>query len=250
MAIRLVTLVLASVLQSSPAADAQRVPVLVELFTSEGCSSCPPADALLARLVRDQPVPGARVIALGQHVDVWDELGWKDAFSSASFTRRQQAYVRSLGLSGAYTPQLVVGGRLQSVGSDERAARAAVAASARPADATIAARVTSAAGASPVLEVTARWEPGAADVVVAVVQDRATTRVARGENAGRTLDHVAVVRWMATVGGGTGSYEGRVPLQIPPAAGALRAVVFVQDRGAGRIRAVEELPLTVPPAPG
>ncbi|MGZ6126320.1 MAG: DUF1223 domain-containing protein, partial [Myxococcales bacterium] len=105
--------------------------VLVELFTSEGCSSCPPADAVLARLHREQPVPGATLLVLSEHVDYWDDLGWKDRFASPVFTRRQEAYVRRMGLTGPYTPQLVVGGRSQVVGGDERAARKLITSAAR-----------------------------------------------------------------------------------------------------------------------
>src|SRR5215203_5351918 len=98
--------------------DIARRPVLVELFTSEGCSSCPPADKNLAFLENQQPVPQAEIITLAFHVDYWDRLGWKDRFSSPLFSRRQEIYSQALKLDSSYTPQMIVNGESQFVGSD------------------------------------------------------------------------------------------------------------------------------------
>src|SRR5712691_8688840 len=101
-------------------------PILVELFTSEGCSDCPPADALLEKLIAGQPTSGVAIIGLGQHVDYWDRLGWKDRFSSAALTERQQLYQARFRTESIYTPQMVVDGRVEFVGSDTNAARRAI----------------------------------------------------------------------------------------------------------------------------
>ena len=102
------------------------MPILVELFTSEGCSDCPPADTLLGQLIRTQPIGGAEIIGLGEHVDYWDRLGWKDRFSSAALTGRQQLYQARFRTESIYTPQMVVDGRAELVGSDTNAARRAI----------------------------------------------------------------------------------------------------------------------------
>ena len=102
--------------------SAPRSMVVVELFTSEGCSSCPPADDVLSQLAHRQPVPGVEVLALGEHVDYWDRLGWRDPFSSPAFSSRQSTYdARVFHASQVYTPQLVIDGRLERVGSNARA---------------------------------------------------------------------------------------------------------------------------------
>jgi hypothetical protein len=217
--------------------------VLVELFTSEGCSSCPPADALLARIAREG-AGGAQVVALSEHVDYWDELGWRDRFSSPTFTRRQEAYVRRLRLTAPYTPQLVVGGRTDVLGSDAGAARRAIAAAAREATGRIDARLVPDASGDVALRVDAAWTPGiSADVLVALVQDHATTRVARGENAGRTLGHVSVVRDLRGLGSGVGAFSGRTAVRRVEVPEANRLVIVVQEPDGGPVHAVTSIAL-------
>jgi hypothetical protein len=114
------------------AAQANRTPVLVELFTSEGCSSCPPADALLAKLDQAQPINGAEIIVLGEHVDYWDGQGWHDRFSSHQYTERQNEYCGRLHVDSSYTPQMIVDGTDQFVGNDAAHAVRAIQHAAEP----------------------------------------------------------------------------------------------------------------------
>src|SRR5207244_1098357 len=168
------------------------LPILVELFTSEGCSSCPPADAVLARLHQKQPVPGVQLLVLSEHVDYWNNLGWKDPFSDAIFTERQSLYG-----SRIYTPQVVVDGRIDVLGSDEEGiSRAARGAASEPHG-----TLRSVRSVHNVQISVARLPPhGPAQVIVAAVEDGLVSKVAKGENEGRTLAHTAVVRSLKGVG--------------------------------------------------
>ena len=231
-------LALAGASQGVPAPP--RTPVLVELFTSEGCSSCPPADALLSTLVHDQPVAGADVIPLELHVTYWDDLGWKDPASLPQATARQQRYARFFGTDNIYTPQAVIDGKTEAVGSDAGALKKAIAkAAARPhAHVSLAATVDGGvvnatitiAGVPPDLK-----EP--LDVVVAIVEDGLTSAVARGENHGLTLHHDAVVRTMLASPASGDGVATKTRLQLRPdwQAPHLRAVAAVQGRSSGRI---------------
>jgi len=218
------------------AAAASGTPVLVELFTSEGCSSCPPADRLLARLAADQPVAGALVVPLSLHVDYWNRLGWVDPFSSAAFTERQGAYAARFGNGGrVYTPQMVVDGLAELVGSDERAARRAIAASATGTKALVKIEAGAVPGSA---RVTVSGAPGAgADVVLAVAEDAGVSEVTRGENAGTRLTHVAVareIRVLGTVDGG-GRFGGNIALTALRGTGPRHLLAFVQEPGTGRV---------------
>lgn len=184
--------------QGSPA----RVPVVVELFTSEGCSSCPPADAVLSRLAQEQPVAGVQIIPLGLHVTYWDQLGWRDAASLSDATERQQDYGRVFGEDRIYTPQAVIDGREELVGSDRNGLERAIAKAARQAHAHVALSVTPDSRGVPVAHVSVSDVP--ADVketlrtLIVVTEDGLTSVVKRGENGGRTLHHDAVVRRLSS----------------------------------------------------
>ena len=218
-----------------PAAPVARpVPVVVvELFTSEGCSSCPAADAALRELVAAQAVPGVEVIALGQHVDYWNRLGWKDAYSAPAFTARQRWYAAGFG-TGSYTPQAVVNGRYELVGSQRTALATAVAQAAQAPQATVA--LARAPNGTLTVQVS-HLPPGtqAADVTLALAENGLTSQVGRGENAGQLLRHAAVVRALRPLGhiGPDGTFAATVPLSLQAdwKPENLRAVVLVQETG-------------------
>lgn len=230
-------------------------PVLVELFTSEGCSSCPPADALLARLVKTQPIEGAEIIPLALHVDYWNYLGWRDPFSSADFSARQSEYAAAYRKDGVYTPQMIVDGVTEFPGGNNGAANDAIAKAARNPKADV--KITRAAGGEETsvrlnlrLENIPRVKEGdAAYVLLAVTESDLTTDVQRGENSGRKLSHVGVVRQLKTIGSladarnGVFTAEAVVPVEKNWRRDKLRAVIFAQERGSRRILAVGALKL-------
>jgi len=203
-----------------PAPASSGPAVLVELFTSQGCSSCPPADRLLGELPGE--VDGVQVLPLAFHVDYWDDLGWRDPFSSAAWTARQNRYAHALGAGRIYTPQLVVMGTADVVGSDRGKATDLIRRAARkPASG---ARIQAAATAGPegiTVSVDAALGAGKlarADAWVALVENGLATTVARGENKGRALvDHFVVRRLTRafTVEAG-GSQRGDVQLGLEP----------------------------------
>jgi hypothetical protein len=213
-------------------------PVLVELFTSEGCSSCPPADTLLAELDRDQPVPGAEVVILSEHVDYWNGLGWRDPFSAPEFTERQRTYERRLGRDGVYTPQMVVDGRMQGVGSEARGAMSMIASAAAAPKADV--RLAMEEGRLRI-DVGALPQGGEAELHLAITEDGLQSSVARGENRGRTLWHRGVVRQLSRVATvSAGGVSVAAPLRLDPRwkRGKLRAVAFVQRKDGGEVLGV------------
>ena len=225
-----------------------RVPVLLELFTSEGCSSCPPADRLLEILDEKQPVAGADLIVLSEHVDYWDRLGWKDPFSSSQYTARQQDYTNRYNFDGVYTPQLVVDGRYGFVGSDGREASSAIQKAIRERKIPITISNVARSGN----QVTGRIELPADQnfkgvrgiLYVALADNRRESQVARGENAGRSLAHVAVTRVLKQVAtidlDSAWTKEITLPVQPESVATGSRLVAFIQDPKSGHVLGVTE----------
>lgn len=212
------------------------VPVVVELFTSEGCSSCPPADAFLIDLATKVSVPGVNVITLSEHVDYWDHDGWRDPFSSATFTARQTAYAADHGGdSDVYTPEMIVDGETAFVGSDRAAARSAIVKAASTPKAPIALSWASANQPTATIAIGANPATVHASIVVAITEDGLRSSVLRGENAGHTLTHTSVTRRLSVVGQGSadGSFHLELPVKIDPTWNrhALRLVVFAQSSG-------------------
>ena len=214
-------------------------PVLVELFTSEGCSSCPPADALLAKLDQQARLGNAEIIALEEHVDYWDQLGWRDPYSSAQWTERQQDYAASFKNDGVYTPQMVVDGRIEFVGSSQSRAKSAIEEVAREPKAELSLKSQLAQNGGVNVSVAVKMLPAgenrSAQVWLAVTEGALHSNVLRGENAGEDLHHAAVVRSLRKVGEAApnreSAFSGEQDLRIDPAwkKENLRVVAFVQD---------------------
>jgi hypothetical protein len=238
----LISILLPARLQAEPAGDESR-PVLIELFTSEGCSSCPPADSWLQQLDRRQPVSGARLIVLSEHVDYWDYQGWRDPYSSSQLTARQAGYVRALSLGAAATPQFIIDGATGFNGAAQQMLevlrRAAAAAKLRVQ--IVSARVDpnnrALLRAHVVIDATGSTRD--ADVYAAIALEHAESHVAGGENSGRQLTHVAVVESLSRLGTVVrgGAFDRDVEIKLKPAqlAGGFRLVVFVQQPGPGPV---------------
>lgn len=218
---------------------------LVELFTSEGCSSCPPADQLMSELAAPGPA-SRRVLCVAFHVDYWDHLGWKDPFASAAFTQRQRGYAASLKDDRVYTPQAIVNGATGLVGSDRRKMTEAIdAALAVPATIRLDVSPTDQIKPGQTLALAVKIAPvGKAPlpddlrVFVALTEDRLTSRVTRGENQGRELAHSAVCRALADAridAAGSARLELTVPAAVNPA--HARVIVWVQQGATGRVLA-------------
>ena len=230
---------------TNPANDnAQRTPVLVELFTSEGCSDCPPADALLERLDRSQPVNGVELIVLSEHVDYWNDIGWRDPYSLHEYSERQGAYAGHFRIGSVYTPQMVVDGHFEFVGSDERGAITAIEDAAKTAKIPVSISSIHLEASNVVsLHVDAGQLPSSfatrtADVLIATADESDESHVSRGENAGRTLKHIAVLRTLTRVGtmDQSGEFSQDVRIHINRGnAGTLRVVAIVQEAPIGRV---------------
>ena len=222
--------------------------VVVELFTSEGCSSCPPADELLGRLRQDLSAKNIQVIPLGFHVDYWNSLGWKDRFSSAEFTQRQEQYTHALKVDGPYTPEMVVNGEVEFVGNDTGQAQRTIRQQASELE-TAQVKIAPAGADQLTIQVKGPAAPsgGNALVMLAITEDNLSTQVGAGENGGRTLHHAAVVRELRQVGTlHDDAIETTVPLKLEKdwKRNDLRAIVFVQNGPSGKIEGAASVALT------
>jgi hypothetical protein len=219
-------------LWAQTAAAPNRAPVLVELFTSEGCSDCPPADHMLEQL--DQ-----RVVVLSEHVDYWDHQGWKDPYSSHENTLRQEGYAQRFRIDGPYTPQMVVDGVAQFVGSDAKRAVAEITSATQRAKALV--RVERSGSG---IQVNVDGSPNAASVFLALAQDSGTSQVSAGENKGRQLRHVAMVRSLRKIGSVKRGGSFSQTVGVPASAAEQRVIVFVQEGDTGPVLGAAELPMS------
>ena len=223
--------------------------MLLELFTSEGCSSCPPADALLRELNGKATHSGQLLVALSEHVTYWNRLGWADPFSSDLFTSRQGGYSERFGLDGVYTPQLVVNGARQVVGSDRRQVEAAIASQAResaPAVHLLSAKRS--AGGVDIVYTVSSEAAERSDLYAVVADDLDQSQVLRGENGGRTLSHVAVARSLTRLShdrAGAGPQKAQLPLPrtVLASQSPQHLVLFLQTRNLGPVISIDTLPI-------
>ena len=233
----------------SPSPAAKPKVVLVELFTSEGCSSCPPADALLKQVNGMQTTSGQLIVGISEHVTYWNSLGWTDPFSSATFTDRQNAYGTRFGLDSVYTPQIVVNGRQQFVGSDRsRFVQAVRAEQDQPQPIALHILETNIAGNSLTVKFSAAADNAfrGADIVAVIADDVDQSSVLRGENSGRRLTHVSVARSIARVAKFESASEQTVQLQIPASyseTSGHHLILFAQSHDNGPVLGADTTPL-------
>jgi|SRR4029077_13476702 hypothetical protein len=244
-AVLLFLVITTTLMQTNSAQTPPSSPVLIELFTSEGCSSCPPADALLQQLDQSPTIPGAQLIVLSEHVDYWDHDGWKDPHSSHSLTDRQNVYADHLGLKSVYTPQMVVDGTTEFLGSNGPSAKQAIE-KARDLEKTTV-RISGVSRENPgTLQAHVETDPlpessraRKADVYVVLALNHAESQVAGGENKGRRISHVAVLQSLTKVGTVEKSknFAQDVRVKIDPRVDHtnLRLIAFVQEPGQGKV---------------
>jgi hypothetical protein len=233
--------------QARAQAATEPSPILVELFTSEGCSSCPPADALLAKVNGRWTDAHQLIVGISEHVTYWNSLGWTDPFSLDSVTERQNHYGNLFLLDSVYTPQIVVNGDTQILGSDPVALQKTL--RAQPATTSLTLHILSvspsAHGWSVTFSVAGEVPQQGVDVYAVIADDTRSTRVPRGENTGRTLAHVSVARRLEKVA--TIKAPGTTIVTVPHAGvdeGPSHLIVFAQKRGLGRVLSVESRALT------
>jgi hypothetical protein len=219
--------------------------VVVELFTSEGCSSCPPADALLRELSEQQSLEGVQVVALEEHVDYWNHLGWKDPYSAGEFSQRQSDYARVFGSDGVYTPQMIVDGQHEFVGSRSQAARATIQKAAnQPKAEILLVGSRNSSPDKPAVDVQVRSlagipAHGETELWTAVTEKGLQSDVKAGENSGETLKHAAVVRSLRKLDTlrDTAGYNRRIQVTLEPGwkKENLAVVVFLAEKSSRKI---------------
>ena len=217
---------------------------VIELFTSEGCSSCPPADELVAKVQREYQNRPVYILAF--HVDYWNRLGWKDVYSNADYSKRQEAYARSLHIPSVYTPQIVVNGSQEFVGSQEGVLRNAIKAGLqKPGSVQIALSIKN-SGTQLTMHYHTVGTSKYSEVILALVQKSAQTNVKAGENQGHTLSHVQIVRQMQRLAIGVNK-DGTSQLMLPKGISAQNSevIALVQDTASGQIIAATKQALPI-----
>lgn len=236
---------LTAVLAVRASIGSDRVPVLVELFTSEGCDSCPPADQVLMRLARERNIGGADVIVMSEHVDYWNYLGWRDPYSSRQFTDRQNEYASALGRDGVYTPQMIIDGRYDVLGGKYAEVATTLSQASRSPKGMMNVTIRS-RGNEVDLHVAANPCSERANIYAAVTEDNLFNNVSRGENKGLKLSHVAVVRRLTLLGSAkrNTSFTTDSAIKVAPEwkTADLHAVVFAQSTKSKAILSVSEVP--------
>jgi hypothetical protein len=217
--------------QAQPVKAEAKTPVLVELYTSEGCSSCPPADKLLAVLQKEQSVPNTEIITLAFHVDYWNYLGWQDKYSSPLFSQRQQFYAKKMNNGTSYTPQMVVDGSFEFVGSHAAKAKQFISEAAKTTKAKIELEKN---GETLKVNISDIPKHENATVFLAIAEDNLASNVKRGENSGARLEHISVVRELQFLGNlptesRSFSVQHPVQLQADWKKENLKLVVFIQE---------------------
>jgi hypothetical protein len=225
-------------------------PILLELFTSEGCSSCPAADALLQQLSGTRTAAGQAILVISEHVTYWNRLGWVDPYSADTFTERQNRYGDRFHLDSVYTPQLVVNGSAQVVGSERSDVDAAIQRQRAPTGVTLHVGRVNPGQTALTFPYTADGQipSGGMDLYVALVDDSDESHVARGENAGRVLRHVSVARFLVKADHISGAHSGEVSVAMPQdlirASGrGQHVVLFLQRPGLGPVLAAASAPV-------
>jgi hypothetical protein len=235
-------------------ATAAKTPVLIELFTSEGCNTCPPADKVLGYMEQKQPFPGTTVIALEEHVDYWNHEGWNDPYSSAKWTERQKNYA-GLFKKTEYTPQMVIDGKSQLIGSDGPGVVKAVQAAlqAPKTDVKIVAGASDPKGERHYIVTTGKLAGGtggdSAEVWLAVTEDGLQQSVSAGENSGQTLHHAATMRSLQKIGVADASkpesFSGDAVVKFDSKWNAANShvVVFIQEKKSRDVLGATAIPV-------